>query len=105
MDDKANKHPWMAGLFAGIFSSADGTWVPMSQLRRFSSVASWMLAFSMTSFGILRLAEGSEALDNIGILCLLGLYLFSLALAAASFCAFLWIGGWRFGSNEDKKDS
>lgn len=91
----------MVGLFAGIFSSANGRWVPMSQLRRFSSVGAWMLAFGMTSYGTLRLAENSDLLRNIGVLGLVLFYFFSLFLAAASFCIFLRIGGRKFGVEKE----
>lgn len=100
----STKPPWIAGLFAGIFSSADGTWVPMSQLRRFSSVASWMFAFGTTSYGTFRLAERSDIFGHIGIVGLGILYVVLLCLAAATFCIFLRIGGQRFGVEKEKDD-
>ena len=94
MNDQADskKTPWMAGLFAGIFSSADGTWVPMEQLRRFSSVGAWVWGFGVSAYGIFRIAKNSGGVDCIGIWELLLLWIIMMILAGLSFWAFLWIG-------------
>ena len=91
MSDQTKGIPRMTGLFAGIFSSADGTWVPMPQLRRFSSVGAWALSFGMTVYGVCWLVERSGVLNCIGVgeLCLLGIFagmvLFFMIVAVVSF--------------------
>ena len=97
------KQPWMVGLFAGIFSSSDGTWVPMSQLRRFSSVVAWMLAFGVTAYGMFWIiVEKSDALKDVDIcgLSLLGVGV--MVFAAGSFWLFLAIGGRKYGAEPDR---
>ena len=91
------KTPWMAGLFAGIFSSSAGDWVPMSQLRRFSSVGAWAIFFLSSSYGIFRLAESSVKCGQLDPLTFGGLWVLMFLVAVASFYVFLWIGGARFG--------
>ena len=91
------KTPWMFGILAGIFSSSDGTWVPMSQLRRFSSVGAWMLAFGMLAYGALHSSEVSNFIRHYGIVLFFLLY---FAMALGSYVAFLWIGGQQYGKEE-----
>ena len=96
----SKKTPWMAGLFAGIFSSSDGTWVPMSQLRRFSSVGAWMIFFLGSGYGVLRLGGSSEKAFHYSPEVLGWIWIFVLAIAIVSFLAFLWIGALSFGVEE-----
>lgn len=76
----------------------------MAQLRRFTSTGSWMLAFGLSLYGISRFAEKSGALANVGIWGLVGLLVFVMAIAAASFGAFLWIGSRQFKGEVDNKE-
>ena len=100
---EVKKTPWMAGLFAGIFSSSDGTWVPMSQLRRFSSVGAWIIFFLGSGYGVLRLSESSEKDFHYDPATLICLWVAVLVIAVVSFLAFLWIGGQPFGVEEPIK--
>ncbi|MDE0079979.1 MAG: hypothetical protein OXN90_20085, partial [Gemmatimonadota bacterium] len=92
-------------LLAGIFSSSDGTWVPMPQLRRFSSVGAWMVAFGMIAYGSLHSSEVSEFIKCYGIVSFFLLY---FAVALGSYAGFLWIGGQQYGvesvGHKEKKD-
>ena len=96
------KQPWMAGLFAGIFSSASGTWIPMSQLRRFSSVGAWMLAFGMIAYGMFWSANKTGALKSLDICELSLLCIGAIGVAAGSFWLFLRIGGRKYGVEKDQ---
>lgn len=42
------------GLFAGLFSSADGSWIPMEQLRRMSATGAWMLFFGFVAYRVIN---------------------------------------------------
>ena len=93
----------MAGLFAGIFSSANGTWVPMEQLRRFSSVGAWVWGFAVITYGIFWIAKKSKVLGLIGIWELLLLWVVMMILAGLSFGGFLYIGS-RVFQGEEKEN-
>ena len=99
------KAPWMVGILAGIFSSSDGTWVPLPQLRRFSSVGAWMLAYGMLAYGALHSPEVSESIRCYGIVLFFLLY---FAVALGSYAGFLWIGGQQYGvesaGHKEKKE-
>ena len=97
------KTPWMAGLFAGIFSSAAGDWVPMSQLRRFSSVGAWVVFFGSSSYGLFKFADFTYAPNYVDKALFVVLWLLNVVIAAASFPFFLWIGGKKFGVEKTKK--
>ena len=100
----SEKTPWMAGLFAGIFSSSDGTWVPMGQLRRFSSVGAWAVFFVSSGYGMFRLAERSVGWGKLDITTVGCVWLFVVLVAVASFWVFLEIGSREFGvEGVDKK--
>ena len=92
--------PVLAGLFTGLISSTSGRWIPMAQLRRFTSTGSWMLAFGLSLYGISRLAEKSDALASVGILQIALLLSTVMIIAATSFWAFLFMG-----SREFKKET
>lgn len=78
------------GIFAGLFSSADGTWIPMWQLRRMSATAVWMLFFGFVACGVIE----AGLLKEFGILWVL---LGALGFGLASYWFFLLIGGGVFG--------
>ena len=105
----SKKTPWMAGLFAGIFSSADGKWVPMEQLRRFSSVGAWIWAFGIIAYGIFWIVEKSKVLDRFDptlMNLILGIGLMTILMmivAGSSFAGFLWIGGQEFKGERNSK--
>ena len=99
------KNPWMFGLLAGIFSSADGRWVPMSQLRRFSSVGAWMLCFGMIAYGTFSIVRPSHFLGRYGLFGLTVLCLGMVIVALLSFWLFLWIGGQKYGVEEKDQKS
>lgn len=103
MAEKSKSVPRMTGLFAGIFSSASGTWVPMPQLRRFTSVGAWALFFGLVVYEVFWLVEESGVINRIGgsvssLLWLLAKTVgFLAATALVSFWLFLWIGGKKYG--------
>ena len=97
--------PWMFGLFAGIFSSANGRWVPMSQLRRFSSVGAWMLSFGMIAYGTFSIVTPSDFLGRYGLFGLTVLCFGMVIVALLSFLLFLWIGGQKYGVEEKDQES
>ena len=96
--------PRMTGLFAGILSAANGTWIPMPELRRMSSVAAWMLCFGSTTYLILRIAEKSSALSKVGPGHLLLLLLVLAVFALITFCLFLRIGCRQIGYEPTSDD-
>ena len=91
----ATKTPYLFGLFTGLFNAADGSWVLMPQLRRFSSVAAWMLCFGLASYGVFALARSFKTFD---VWTVLGLYVGTLLCGLGSFVLFLLIGDWWVGT-------
>lgn len=81
------------GIFAGLFSSADGSWVRMQQLRRMSAVAAWMLFFGFVAYG----AIDAGLVKQWGVWGLLGI----VVLGPVSFWLFLWFGGRTFAGEQD----
>ena len=73
------------GIFAGLFSSANGRWVPIRQLRRMSATAAWMLFYGFLAYG----AVDADLAKQWGLCGLLGI----AALGPLSFWLFLFIGG------------
>ena len=90
MQDDTRLHRQI-GLFAGLLSSADGTWIPMGQLRRVSATAAWMLFFGFVGYAAIQ----AEVVAHLGVLeFALGAFLF----AVASYAAFLVVGSVAFTS-------
>lgn len=80
------------GLFAGLFSAADGGWIRMPQLRRISATGAWMVFYGFIAYGAVK-----TKLDLCGLLGL-------SALGVVSYLLFLGIGGLVFpGEQETKK--
>ena len=98
-DTKQTKPRWMFGLFAGLFSSSTGTWVPMRQLVRFSSVAAWMLAYGMVAYGVFTVVEMKSFPALSGIELVVGAAAM-LVLAWGSFWGFLKCGGRKYDKYE-----
>ena len=73
------------GIFAGLFSSADGRWVPIQQLRRMSATAAWMLFYGFVAYA----ATKAKIADPWGFLGI-------VVLGPLSFWLFLVIGGHAF---------
>ena len=71
------------GLFAGLFSSTSGTWIPMGQLRRMSATAAWMLFYGFVAYG----ANGTK--DDLTTYAVAGI----LVLGPVSYVVFLALGG------------
>lgn len=93
----ANSDPSrMTGLFAGLLSSASGTWIPMPTLRRMSSVAAWMLFFALMAYFLVR-AIPKTGISELGLCELLLSVLGALVFAAGSLALFLWIGCQQYG--------
>ena len=65
----------------------------MPQLRRFSSVGAWMLAFGMIAYGAFHSPEVSESIKCYGVVPFFLLY---LAMALGSYVGFLWLGGYQY---------
>ena len=80
------------GLFAGLFSSTNGTWIPMGQLRRMSSTAAWMLFYGFVAYG----AIDAKDLANWALLGI-------IVLGPVSYAVFLLLGGLVYCPGERKE--
>ena len=74
-----------SSVFAGLFSSPDGTWMPLRHLRRISATAAWMLFFGFVIYGV----TVSGLAKDLGVLQVL---VGGIGFGPVSYGLFLWIG-------------
>ena len=83
------------GLFAGLLSSNNGTWIPMPQLRRVAATVAWVVFFCVVGYA-------SSQVELASPIQILVFAVGAFIVAAGSYAVFIAIGGRAFQSERQQ---